>query len=166
MTTPAGLSLTIPNTFSSAKLQRKAEEQAAAAAPPPQPISDEEPMVVDTVAGSRRIGAQDGTADVASFAGPHAVLMLPDGSLLVSDTPNNVVRRVHADAAGVRVSTLSTNRPLAAPKGLALLADGGVLVCDSGHNKLLRLDWRDGSVAPYAGSGKRGHRDGGQVKKN
>ena len=26
---------------------------------------------------------------------------------------------------------------------------------------LLRLDWRDGSVAPYAGSGKRGHRDGG-----
>ena len=34
-------------------------------------------------------------------------------------------------------------------------------MCDSGHNKLLRLDWRDGSVAPYAGSGKRGHRDGG-----
>ena len=117
-------------------------------------------MVVDTVAGSRRIGAADGTADTCCFAGPHAVLMLPDGSLLVSDTPNNCIRRVHADAAGVRVSTLSTNRPLAAPKGLAL-ADGSVLVCDSGHNKLLRLDWRDGSVAPYAGSGKRGHRDGG-----
>ena len=28
MTTPTGLSLTLPNTFSSAKLQRKAEEQA------------------------------------------------------------------------------------------------------------------------------------------
>ena len=45
-----------------------------------------------TVAGSGRMGGGDGASDVASFSFPYAVLPLPDGSALVSDSGNDAVR--------------------------------------------------------------------------
>ena len=153
MTTPTGLSLTIPEPLSSKKLQRKAEEQAAAAAAATAHLG-RGAVVVDTVAAAGASARRTARRTLPAARGADAA----DGSL-----PSRHAEQLRSAAAHRRrrrPREHSTNRPLAAPKGLALLADG-VLVCDSGYNKLLRLDWRDGSVAPYAGGGKRGHRDGG-----
>ena len=115
-----------------------------------------------TVAGSGRLGVVDGPAERATFATPSALLQLPDGSLLVSDTANNRLRRLvrQPESGQVSVHTVCAKVGWLSPRGLALLRDGGVLVCDSGHHKLRRIDPADWSVAPWAGNGKRGHRDG------
>lgn len=118
---------------------------------------------VVTVAGSGRIGGGDGAADRATFASPGATLQLRDGSLLVSDTGNNRLRRlVRQPDGGVSVTTICAKAGWLKPKGLAVLRDGSVIVCDSGHNKLRRIDPDDGwSVSTWAGNGAKGHRDGG-----
>lgn len=46
------------------------------------------------LAGSGRQGCKDGSGEDASFKAPSGVAMLPDGSLLVTDTMNHVIRRV------------------------------------------------------------------------
>ena len=125
-------------------------------APPPPP-----PLRVQTCAGSGRIGAADGPSEAATFSFPHAVLPLPDGSALVSDTNNDAVRHVSVDERGLynvrRVGAKGFT--WMRPRGLAQLPDGGVLVCDSGHNRI-RLLGADGSVSVFAGSGRRGLVDG------
>jgi hypothetical protein len=114
-----------------------------------------------TVAGSGRIGATDGAAEVSTFSFPTHVLPLADGSALVSDTGNDSVRHVSIDGRGgysVRKVSLQGFTWMR-PRGMAQLPDGGVLVCDSGHNRI-RLLGADGGVSVYAGSGRRGRADG------
>ena len=116
---------------------------------------------VQTVAGSGRIGQADGPAETATFSFPTAVLPLADGSCLVSDTGNNMVRHVSVDARGGYSVRAVGSRGFTwlRPRGLAQLPDGGVLVCDSGHNRI-RLLGADGSVSVFAGNGRRGRSDG------
>lgn len=114
-----------------------------------------------TVAGSGRIGATDGAAEVSTFSFPTHVLPLADGSALVSDTGNDSVRHVSIDGRGgysVRKVSLQGFTWMR-PRGMAQLPDGGVLVCDSGHNRI-RLLGADGGVSVYAGSGRRGRGHG------
>jgi hypothetical protein len=123
-------------------------------------------MEVGTVAGSHRIGGEDGSGGVASFNSPSELLALPDGSILVADTMGDRIRRIFrqpgaADAlpSGARVVTVSA-RGWLRPMGMALLPDGSVLVCDHGHNRVKRLSADLKTVSLFAGTGLRGSRDG------
>lgn len=106
---------------------------------------------VKIVAGHTGVwGDTDGPADRATFRGPTALALLPDGSVVVADTVGNRVRRIGTDAAHT-VSTLAGNGRLGhrdgpgndamfrAPIGLAVLADGSILVADSDNHVLRRL---------------------------
>jgi hypothetical protein len=131
------------------------------------PVSGEDAegpqCIVATVAGTRHVGCRDGEARTATFASPRCVLALPDRSLLVVDSGNNQLRRISegsAEGGGPVVGTLARGVSWLSPRWAALLPDGGVLVCNAGHNRLVRWDLQSNSSSPFAGSGRKGHRDG------
>ena len=121
---------------------------------------------VTTAAGTGRIGRSDGPGSMATFAACSGVLPLPDGSVLVADTKNSVLRRLHQVGPDAwSVSTVASKVGwLMTPQGLALLPDGMVLIADTGHNRLRVWDWRTGASSVFAGSGKRGHKNGSADK--
>lgn len=61
------------------------------------------------LAGSGRRGHRDGPADRAEFDAPSGLCLLPDGSILVSDTGNHCIRRIagRAGRGGLFVSTVA-----------------------------------------------------------
>jgi sugar lactone lactonase YvrE len=134
---------------------------------------------VRTFAGSgdfddavERVGAAD-----AAFRFPFNVAVLDDGSVLVSDSGNHVIRRVQdgqvtvyagflylpRDAAGLPSGTLVDGTAATAvfkqPAGLAVDAEGNVYVADSGNHAIRKID-REGNVTTVAGNGLMGMADG------
>ncbi len=103
---------------------------------------------ITTVAGTGTVGftGDGGPATAAELADPHAVLALPSGGFLITDTFNNRVRRVWPDgtittvagtgAAGFSGDGPATQESLDQPKALALLPDGRVLVADAANDRL------------------------------
>ncbi|MEV6314079.1 NHL domain-containing thioredoxin family protein [Streptomyces sp. NPDC051776] len=79
-------------------------------------------------------GHRDGPAGQALLQHPLGVTALPDGSVAVSDTYNNALRRY--DPATGEVSTLATD--LREPSG-AVLVDGDIVVVESARHRLTRL---------------------------
>jgi hypothetical protein len=74
------------------------------------------PDAVQVVAGTwGRPGLRDGPAPQALFREPHGLALHPDGSILVADAGNNVVRRLASDGNVVRV--LGTGAPVDGPDG-------------------------------------------------
>lgn len=120
---------------------------------------------VHTIAGSHRIGCEDGDGAHCSFNAPYDVLRLDDGSLLVSDTGSDRIRRVYRGNDGgdlqavAQVATLPS-RGWLRPMGLARLDDGSVVVADHGHNRIRRLSADLATVSILAGTGLRGRQDG------
>jgi DNA-binding beta-propeller fold protein YncE len=107
----------------------------------------------------------------ARFYGPTAVLALPDGSVLVSDTQNHCIRRIGADpahtvttfAGRMAAPGFADGAPGAArfrfPQGLARdPSSGAIYVADSGNHAVRVVDPR-GNVATLAG-GRPVERDG------
>jgi hypothetical protein len=106
-----------------------------------------------TLAGTGRPGLTDGPADGAEFCRPCGVCVLADGSLLVSDSGNAALRRVHGRPGrqGLFVTTVvggggaghadggpATAR-LSSPGALALdPTTGAVLVADAGTRSCVR----------------------------
>jgi NHL repeat len=123
---------------------------------------------VTVLAGDGQAGqgpAFDGVpADQAHFFHPTALLALPDGSLLVSDSGNHAIRRIGTDAArtvtpfvgrigeaGLADGT-AANARLRFPMGLARDPATGVLyVADSGNHRIRAVD-AAGNVTTFAGS--------------
>jgi thiol-disulfide isomerase/thioredoxin/streptogramin lyase len=95
---------------------------------------------------------------------PGKALLLPSGSLLVSDTTRHqlvelaedgetVVRRIGSGSRGFAdggPADASFNEP----QGLALLEDGAVVVADTVNHALRRLDPDSGEVTTLAGTGR------------
>ncbi|AMR30042.1 hypothetical protein A0256_00740 [Mucilaginibacter sp. PAMC 26640] len=81
------------------------------------------------IAGSTNMpGFTNGNGSKARFNYPIGIWVNPDGSLLVSDRGNNVIRKIKADSI---VTTLnfpktSNNRTLTQPGNLAVTADGTI----------------------------------------
>lgn len=116
---------------------------------------------VSTVAGCLSRAAltgrfRDGVRRRACFDTPTAILAMPNGSLLVSDTLSNRIRLI--DAAG-RVSTFAgtgagglldsadrRSARLLQPHGLALGKDGSVYIAEPQHGALRRIS-PDGAVS-------------------
>jgi hypothetical protein len=131
----------------------------AQSVPPP---AVDSPNVCVLGTGSRSWCGDDGPADRAKLAAPSDVAVAQDGSLLVADTVNNVIRRVRPNgtivsiggtgadgSAGVRVGAADAVG-FDAPRGVAAAGDGGVLVADTGHDAI-RLISAKGTVTALVG---------------
>jgi thiol-disulfide isomerase/thioredoxin len=84
-------------------------------------------------------GHRDGAADQALFQHPLGVTALPDGSVAVSDTYNQALRRYtpsHQEGEPGEVTTLATD--LREPSGAVLIGED-IVVVESARHRLTRL---------------------------
>jgi sugar lactone lactonase YvrE len=124
--------------------------------------------VVSTMAGSGAQGASNGPGSEASFNGPDGLAVDVSGIVYVSDTYNNMIRKITPDGV---VSTFAgtgtygfTNGPGASatfnePMGLAIDLTGNLYVADL-YNQVIRKITPDGTVSTFAGGGGGGPGDG------
>lgn len=134
---------------------------------------------VSTVAGSGQAGAVDGTGSAARFNSPRGLALDRDGTLIVADTGNHVLRRVTPQGvvtrlAGVFGSRGRTDGPsnsalFNGPTAVAVDAAGTIYVADT-QNSLIRALTVSGaggtagaasaSVVTVAGGDSSGSQDG------
>jgi hypothetical protein len=124
---------------------------------------------------SRRIlgtdvpGHADGEPGLARFNEPRGIARMADGSYVVADFKNNVLRKF---TAGGQVVTLAGQPGVVGeqdgvgpdarfylPSALALLPDGDLVVADSGNRRLCRVS-ADGRVSTLAGGRNTPWQDG------
>ena len=93
---------------------------------------------------------------------PGKVALLPDGTLLVTDTAHHSVVRLAADGETLLARYGTGERGLvdgpapqfAEPQGVAVLASGEVLVADTANHVVRRLDLDSGAAVTVAGTGR------------
>ncbi len=99
---------------------------------------------------------------VSALRYPGKVALLPDGTLLVSDTAHHSVVQLSADGERVLRRYGSGERGLvdgpqprfAEPQGVAVLSTGDVLVADTANHVVRRLDLGSGQAVTVAGTGR------------
>ena len=132
-------------------------------------IVDDASGCVSTAARSSSPGYAEGPLVDARFHGPHRILPLPNGDLLVSEATNHVIRRLSLATgtvtleAGIPGTCGSKDGPLGvgelcAPAGMAVGADGTVYIADEANESIRML--RDGVLSVLAGTGAGGFADG------
>jgi hypothetical protein len=99
--------------------------------------------LVTTVAGSVR-GFQDGAGTAALFDTPAGITVAPDGTIVVADTGNGVVRTI--DASGV-VTTPSHAPGMSTPIGVAVGAAGEVFAAEE-RGRIVAFPLRAAGAAP------------------
>jgi sugar lactone lactonase YvrE len=133
---------------------------------------------VTTFAGIGDFEDLNGDALSAAFRAPGSILQLPDGSILIADTRNHLIRKVTGGKvttfAGpeVVVTTNSQGFPTGglldgkaseaffnSPSGLAVDGKGNVYVADSANNAVRKVD-TNGQVTTLGGNGVPGKKDG------
>jgi sugar lactone lactonase YvrE len=93
---------------------------------------------------------------------PGKVAVLPDGTLLVSDSAHHSVVQMSADGervlrrygTGERGLVDGPHPRFAEPQGVAVLASGEVLVADTANHVVRRLDLETGEAVTVAGTGR------------
>ncbi len=93
---------------------------------------------------------------------PGKVALLPDGTLLVSDTAHHGVVRMAADGetvlrrygTGERGLVDGVEPQFAEPQGILVTAAGEVLIADTANHAVRRLDLETGEVVTVAGTGR------------
>ena len=129
--------------------------------------------VVDSVLAQRisvyagQIGVNalvNGSSSTARFDTPKGLALRADGSLLIVDSGNNVIRLISADGATVSTypdsSATSTFNQLA---DIAATVDGRVFVADSGARRILVISADASTISVYAGSGISGSENGNSL---
>ena len=125
---------------------------------------------VTTLAGNGSTGSQDGEGSAASFFYPVSVFSDKNGDVFVSDTHNNLIRKI--DNVG-NVKTVAGTRPdmgkklsdsgglhLDNPAGICIDKEGNLYIADWANDVVRRVD-PDGKSIILAGSpGNRGSADG------
>lgn len=131
---------------------------------------------VSTHAGSGDFGSANGNKLLSNFRNPVGLLVRHDGTLIVSDEKNHLLRIVSGnnvgtyaglilkkDAQGFLVGGLLDGTRDAAlflePSGLAMDAAGNLYVADAGNNAIRKID-AIGKITTIAGNGRIGDRDG------
>lgn len=118
--------------------------------------------LVSTFAGQFGVaGAANGTGTGAQFYFPSGLAFDADGNLIVSDTGNNIIRKI---TSGGAVSTFAGNASItnsgyadgpagsarfSSPLGLAVATNGAVFVADSGNHCIREIS--GGVVSTFAG---------------
>ena len=111
-------------------------------------------VVYSTVSAVYRLahgtsGAPERLAGGTPFLGPHGIAVSADGSLLVSDTGNGLIRRI--GAAG----SVTTFAAIGSPRGIDVAPDGSVYVAGGDEHRIVHLDAsgkRLGTVGPRFGT--------------
>jgi sugar lactone lactonase YvrE len=130
--------------------------------------------IIQTVAGTgdAAYSGDGGPGTDAALSGPTALALDVDGSLLIADQRNHVVRRLASDGtittiAGTGSAGFSgdggpaTAAALNGPNGLAVAPDGTIYVADQLNFRVRRIA-PDGTIDTVAGSGRQGRAgDGG-----
>ncbi len=125
---------------------------------------------VTTLAGMvDEAGFTDGPVSIACFFAPSAVAVRSDGSILVADTNNHVIRRL---VVGSMVTTVAgqptsagfvdgtgTAARLAFPRGIAMGTNGNAYICDTNNSAIRELTPAN-LVTTIAGNGTSGLVDG------
>lgn len=113
-----------------------------------------------------------GPATAALLDRPSAIVIQPDGTLLIADTGNHRIRSITPAGtiqtiAGTGMpgnrgdNGLATQAQLRSPSALALDADGTLLIADTGNHRIRRIS-ANGVMTAVAGNGKEGDTgDGG-----
>lgn len=139
--------------------------------------SDQQAMLqVTTKAGAGDLGSGNGEEQNATFRFPSRLAILPDGSVLISDSRNHMIRRLsqgrvetyagllyEKDAKGFPIGALldgARDRALfQEPQGMTLDARGNVYIADAGNHAIRKID-PSGTVTTVAGNGLIGAKDG------
>ena len=124
--------------------------------------------VITRVAGTGTAGnsGDDGPATAAQLNSPTGGAVTADGGFLITDTQNNVVRKVSAAGVITRVAGTgtagdagddgpATAAQLGLPVGVAVTADGGFLIADTGNNVVRKVS-AAGVITRVAGTGTAG----------
>lgn len=92
---------------------------------------------IDTLAGIGHEGysGDGGPARAAAFGAPHGLDVLADGTVIVADSHNGVIRRI--DGAARIVTTIA--RGFTAPVGVEARADGSIFVADARLDHIVRI---------------------------
>jgi sugar lactone lactonase YvrE len=123
---------------------------------------------ISTVAGNGvySFSGDGGQANKAQMNLPHGVAVGVDGSVYVSDSANNVVRKIAVNGA---ISTIAGNgsagfggdagngpaAQLNAPEGVAVDGLGNVYIADSANNRVRKVA-STGTITTFAGTGTAG----------
>ena len=107
---------------------------------------------IRTVAGTGKSGfsGDSGPALAATFNGPKHACLDRDGTVIIADAENHVIRRydpktgmIHRVAGTGKKGTLLTEDPLTSelnrPHGVTIAPDGALIITDSYNNRILRL---------------------------
>ncbi|WP_182914489.1 FN3 associated domain-containing protein [Paenibacillus sp. 1011MAR3C5] len=131
---------------------------------------------VSVLAGSGDFDDWDGAALTASFRMPQGLAVGSDGSVLVADSNNHLIRQIRngqvttyagfmldADAHGIpsggwNDGTKQTSA-FNSPAGMDTDSEGNVYIADS-ENHVIRIISKGGMVSTLAGDGVLGHKDG------
>jgi len=139
------------------------------------------PLTIQRVAGNlfaKRYGGDGGFATDAQLNTPEGVWVTPDGTVYLSDSENNLVRKVGPDG---KISTIAgdveaakkasdsnqypiqtdsagdggpaTAAHLHGPRGIAADADGNIYVAEEGGARIRRIG-KDGIITTIAGNGQ------------
>ena len=92
---------------------------------------------IDTLGGIGREGysGDGGPARLAAFGAPHGLDVLADGTVIVADSHNSVIRRI--DGATRIVTTIA--RGFSAPVGVDARPDGSIYVADASLDHIVRI---------------------------
>jgi len=139
-------------------------------------LKDRHLYEVRTLTGQFQPGFLDGSAHTASLYNPTSIMELNDGTLLISDTDNHLLRLYSYDQvtrySGTILDLDEHGHPLGAfhddskenafyshPSGLAIDQQGNIYVADS-NNHSIRIITQQGEVKTIAGTGVLGYKDG------
>lgn len=129
-------------------------------------ISGSTSSFIYTVAGNNSWGyaGDGGAATVASLNSPWATVIDSSGNLYISDTGNNMVRKVDATTgmittvAGTGIAGfsgdngLATSAQLTSPEGLAIDSAGNLYIADNGNHLVRKIAVGTGIITTYAGN--------------
>ncbi|MBP1989240.1 NHL domain-containing protein [Paenibacillus eucommiae] len=133
---------------------------------------------ITTYAGIGDFNLKNGNALNATFRSPGSIVVLADGSVLVADTRDHVIRKISAGQVstfagpelvvtfneqgfpeGGLLDGQASESFFNEPMGLAADAKGNVYVADAGNNAIRKIDSK-GKVTTLAGNGVFGLVDG------
>jgi sugar lactone lactonase YvrE len=118
---------------------------------------------VTTLAGNGAEGSADGKGKEATFFYPTGIAVDKNGNVYVSDTHNNLIRKITANGVVTTIAGRRNGRDSARfdnPAGIAVDTDGNLYVADWG-NDVIRKITSSGNVINFAGSmGTPGRKNG------
>lgn len=135
-----------------------------------------------TFAGSGNYGRVEGKVDIASFRSPNSIISLSGGTVLVSDSKNQVIRKIKdgvvSTYSGITLDTDTYGNPTGGwhdgdkenavfnnPLGMAVDSNDNIFLADASNNSIRKIA-KDGKVTTVAGDGFMGNQDGVNARFN